>query len=218
MFCKVAFKNVSELNPCFLFLLISTVNAALSDDCRTIEFQPETKDKYIENHMIRSMKVERKSACESHCFQEPNCVSYNFGLIDSDTPSCDLNSRTHLQVSSADFITKVGYTYRSILNPCQVNPCPSGFTCQVGFSTKGYRCVCPLGYVRVGEQCELVALSTTTPLATTSPSLVLPLTSEISPTTSTPSTTSSSSVTSVQSRKFIIFFNKPTEMNKQADE
>ena len=88
---------------------------ARSDDCRTIQFRPETKNKFLENHMIRSMTVPSKSLCESQCYQEPNCVSYNYGPMHSDTPACDLNIGTHLQASSEDFILKDDYTYRDIL-------------------------------------------------------------------------------------------------------
>ena len=31
-------------------------------------------------------------------------------------------------------------------NPCQSSPCQSGSTCQVGFTTKGYRCIFQEGY------------------------------------------------------------------------
>ncbi|XP_078374876.1 uncharacterized protein LOC144658328 [Oculina patagonica] len=164
---KVASENMPGLKPYVLFLLTSTVNAALSDDCRTIQFQPGTNDKFLENHMIRSMKVHSKSMCESKCYQEPNCVSINYGPIDIDGPSCDLNNRTHLQVSGDDFVTKDGYIYRGILNPCQSKPCPSGFFCQVGFTTKGYRCVCPQGYI--GVQCELLSSPTIMPVKAPSP-------------------------------------------------
>ncbi|KAL9970516.1 hypothetical protein ACROYT_G022903 [Oculina patagonica] len=97
--------------------------------------------------MIRSMKVQRKSLCESRCYQEPNCVSYNYGPIDSDTPSCDLNNRTHFQSSSSDFVTKQSYTYRHVLNSCQSSPCPRNLTCQTGFTAEGYRCVCELDFI-----------------------------------------------------------------------
>ncbi|XP_078374907.1 uncharacterized protein LOC144658357 [Oculina patagonica] len=127
------------------FRLGLLVCAALSDDCRTIHFQPETKDKFLNNHVIRSMKVQSQITCELRCYHEPNCVSYNYGPVDSDMPSCDLNNRTHLRVSSSKFVTKQGYTYRHVLNSCQSSPCP--LTCQVGFTTKGYRCVCELDFI-----------------------------------------------------------------------
>lgn len=39
-----------------------------------------------------------------------------------------------------------------VQNPCQSSPCQSGSTCQVGFTTKGYRCICQDGYN--GAQCD----------------------------------------------------------------
>ena len=90
------------------------ISFALSDDCRTIEFLPETHGMFLENHMIRSMTVERITACEAECFQEPNCVSFNYGPINSHKPKCNLNNRTHLQASVGDFVAKDNYIYRYI--------------------------------------------------------------------------------------------------------
>lgn len=73
------------------------------------------KDKCLENHVIRSMKVQSQSKCELRCYQEADCVSYNYGSTHSDTLSCDLNNGTHLQVSSSDFVTKDHYIYRYIV-------------------------------------------------------------------------------------------------------
>ena len=88
---------------------------AISDDCRTIEFQPQLENRFLKNNMIRNMTVQRKSMCETQCFQEPNCVSYNYGPTNRDTPSCGLNSRTHLEASVDDFVVEDHYIHRSIL-------------------------------------------------------------------------------------------------------
>lgn len=88
---------------------------ALSDDCRNIQFNAHTEDKALLNHVIRNLKVGKEDVCEIRCYQEPNCVSYNYGPTQSETPSCDLNNRTHLQVSRGDFVTKGSYTYRDVL-------------------------------------------------------------------------------------------------------
>ena len=90
-------------------------NIAHSDDCRIMNFNPHTKDKVLVNHMIRSMNLRNKDMCEIRCYQEPNCVSYNYGPMQTGTPRCELNNRTYLQVSSDDFITREGYTYRDVL-------------------------------------------------------------------------------------------------------
>ena len=88
---------------------------AISDDCRTVQFEPEIENKVLKNHMIRSMNVERISMCESQCFQEPNCVSFNYGPTNSDTPSCDLNDLTHLQAAVDDFVMEDHYIHRGFL-------------------------------------------------------------------------------------------------------
>ena len=31
-------------------------------------------------------------------------------------------------------------------NPCSSSPCLNGGTCQVGFTSKGYRCICRTGF------------------------------------------------------------------------
>lgn len=88
---------------------------AISDDCRIIQFEHEAKDKILRNHVLKNISVRKKSQCMSHCFIEPNCVSYNYGPLYSNTPTCELSNRTHLQVSSSDFVRMGDYIYRHIL-------------------------------------------------------------------------------------------------------
>lgn len=55
--------------------------------------------------------------CELSCYQEPNCVSYNYGPVGNITGTklCELNDRNHLQASSGEFVSKEDYTYREVL-------------------------------------------------------------------------------------------------------
>ena len=92
----------------FLFCIVAAL-----DECRTIQFIPEVKDKVLENHVISSLLVPNKNVCEIRCYREPNCVSYNYGPTGSKAPVCELNDRTHLQVSSNEFVWQPGYIYRS---------------------------------------------------------------------------------------------------------
>ena len=78
---------------------------ALTNDCRTIQFV--TKVKILKkNHVIRNISVRRKSQCMSQCLGEPICVSYNYGPLHSDTPTCELNNRTQLASLQQSFYTK----------------------------------------------------------------------------------------------------------------
>ena len=78
---------------------------ALTNDCRTIQFV--TKVKILKkNHVIRNISVRGKSQCMSQCLGEPKCVSYNYGPLHSDTPTCELNNRTQLASLQKSFYTK----------------------------------------------------------------------------------------------------------------
>ena len=96
------------------FCIFGTV---FSDDCRLLQFKPQTKSKALQNHVIRKFKVPDQSKCELSCYQEPNCVSYNYGPEGgiSSTQSCELSDRSHLQVSSEEFVSKESYIYREVL-------------------------------------------------------------------------------------------------------
>ena len=49
------------------------------------------------------------------------------------------------------------FHFFSSQNPCGSSPCQKNSTCQAGFTSKGYRCVCPQGLG--GENCDQGILS-----------------------------------------------------------
>ncbi|CAH3118825.1 unnamed protein product [Porites lobata] len=115
------------------------------------------ENKALRNHVIKSLQEIDVDNCELQCYLEPNCVSYNYG------PSlCELNDMTHLQAPLDDMEARDGSTYRAIFyvsnmvepgNPCLNGPCLNGATCQTGFGSHGYRCVCVNGFQ--GDNCEM---------------------------------------------------------------
>lgn len=75
----------------------------------------EIKGRSLDNHIIRSVPVINEDICQSFCYLDPGCVSYNYGPTEGiGTPLCELNDRTHLDVTDNDFIWKYGYSYRYI--------------------------------------------------------------------------------------------------------
>ena len=82
--------------------------------CRYLEFQPDPfGGKRLINHGIRVTDVMDEEFCGSLCFMEPNCVSYNFKLLASQTGvhKCELNNSTH-EGHEVDLKDNPNYLYR----------------------------------------------------------------------------------------------------------
>ena len=71
---------------------------SLSDDCRQLEFKPAyTFDgKRLKNRMIRTEDIMDAGFCETVCYMDPNCVSYNLKKAASTNGKyrCELNNAT----------------------------------------------------------------------------------------------------------------------------
>jgi len=77
---------------------------------------------------------------------EPNCVSINLGPLKGETHKCELNNATDENHFITFLKNEPSYTYMAIKNPCSSSPCLNNGTCQVGFTSKGFRCICHPGF------------------------------------------------------------------------
>ncbi|PFX11904.1 Pikachurin [Stylophora pistillata] len=118
-------------------------------ECRSILFKEPIRDKVMKGHLIRLVDVPHQGSCKVLCYLEPNCVSINFGPSQGGNYICELNNASDESQGSSDFQSKQDYTHLSIENPCSSSPCFNNGTCQAGYTEKGFRCKCPLGFTGV---------------------------------------------------------------------
>ena len=85
------------------------------DDCRTVEFKEREANKALVKHVIRSEPVLSEGVCEIKCFLEPNCVSFNYGPLGDGAFKCELNNRTHFQVSPSYQKDRKEFFYRAMI-------------------------------------------------------------------------------------------------------
>jgi len=127
-------------------VFVQIFSASFTDDeYRIIEFKEPIENKVMKDHVIRSAEVIDEGSCRVMCYMEPNCVSINFGPSLGGKYRCELNSATdedHLTVLEE----KSTFTFLAIENPCSSKPCLHAGVCQVGFTSKGYRCICRTGF------------------------------------------------------------------------
>ncbi|XP_066021831.1 neurexin-4-like isoform X2 [Pocillopora verrucosa] len=110
----------------------------------------------IKGHVIRSGEVLSEGSCRTMCYMEPNCVSINVQPLQGGKYKCELNNAT-VDESKLTFLQETDAYYLAIENPCISSPCVNNGTCQVGFTSKGFRCVCVPGYA--GENCSVLSKS-----------------------------------------------------------
>ncbi|PFX18685.1 Pikachurin [Stylophora pistillata] len=118
-------------------------------ECRSIVFKEPIRDKVMKGHLIRLVDVPHQGSCNVLCYLEPNCVSINFGPSQGGNYICELNNASDESQGSSYLQSKQDHTYLSIENPCSSSPCFNNGTCQAGYTEKGFRCKCPLGFTGV---------------------------------------------------------------------
>lgn len=71
-------------------------------------------NKRLTKHRIKAIKVLDKDFCELHCYQENDCVSFNFKKYPERgevTHICELNNSTHLD-HDGEFTDDTSYLYK----------------------------------------------------------------------------------------------------------
>ncbi|KAL9975397.1 hypothetical protein ACROYT_G012554 [Oculina patagonica] len=135
----------------FIFLISFGIifplcSSCTGDECRDIIFKEPVPNKAMKGHVIRSVEVPNEGSCRVMCYTEPNCVSINLGPSEGGKQKCELNNATDENQLTLFLEDKPTYTYLAIKNPCSSSPCLNNGTCQAGFTSNGFRCVCRPGY------------------------------------------------------------------------
>ncbi|XP_022805222.1 ryncolin-2-like [Stylophora pistillata] len=94
-----------------------------------------------------------EGSCRVMWYMEPSCVSINIGPLDGDKQKCELKNATEENHAPFLLVNKSGYNFLAIENPCSSSPCLNNGTCQSGFTSKGFCCVCQDGFI--GEKSQL---------------------------------------------------------------
>ncbi|CAH3037495.1 unnamed protein product, partial [Pocillopora meandrina] len=121
------------------------------DEWRIILFEEPKPHKVIKGHVIRSEEVVNEGFCRMMCYD--NSDMYNVKPLQGGKDNCELNNATadESQLVFLELETFNAY-YLAVENPCSSSPCLNRGTCQVGFTSKGFRCLCVPGYA--GANCS----------------------------------------------------------------
>ncbi|XP_022810508.1 venom prothrombin activator vestarin-D2-like [Stylophora pistillata] len=141
----------------FFLLILQNGLACLDGNCRVLAFPSSLffEGERLVNHTIATIMVIDRDTCEFRCYLEHNCVSINFKVRPRgpETENCELNNSTSKE-HEKDLIKAANYVYHGTNNACGNSPCKNEATCQSGFTSSRYRCLCPPGIT--GHNCEHV--------------------------------------------------------------
>jgi len=131
-------------------LVLSNYHA--DEESRILIFKEEVPNKALHGHVIATGQVLNEGSCRLQCYLEPDCVSINVGPLKDGSHQCDLNDVTDDKEFAVVLTHTTGFTYNGVENPCRRGPCKNNGTCQAGFTSEGFRCICPIG--TLGKKCE----------------------------------------------------------------
>ena len=76
-----------------------------------MHFTTPVRENTLVGHVIRSLEVERESACTVSCYLEVNCVSLNLGPLQDGKHVCELSDSDH-HIHPEDLVRRVGFAYK----------------------------------------------------------------------------------------------------------
>ncbi|XP_048579309.1 uncharacterized protein LOC5521762 isoform X2 [Nematostella vectensis] len=121
------------------------------EDCRKANFGAVQEDKVLTGAVLATYAVFSEFECRVKCYTNHECLSVNLGPQVNGLRQCELNGAINDEETVLQ--SKMGFMYRGFKsNPCLSTPCKNGATCHVGFTSKGFRCLCAQGYQ--GSRCD----------------------------------------------------------------
>ncbi|KAK3736752.1 hypothetical protein QZH41_018484, partial [Actinostola sp. cb2023] len=111
------------------------------DGCRELRFLDCVKNQTLTGHVISTFPLLTPvlRQCQHKCFVENKCVSYNLGPLQGQVRSCELNAADN-STRPTFLVSKEGYGYCAIRNPCLSNPCPVERLCTPDLSWDTFNC------------------------------------------------------------------------------
>ena len=76
-----------------------------------MHFTKPVRENALVGHVIRSLEVERESACTVNCYLEANCVSLNLGPLQDGKHVCELSDSDY-HIHPEDLVRRVGFAYK----------------------------------------------------------------------------------------------------------
>ncbi|XP_048579310.1 speckle targeted PIP5K1A-regulated poly(A) polymerase-like isoform X3 [Nematostella vectensis] len=129
----------------------SSENSCDIEDCRKANFGAVQEDKVLTGAVLATYAVFSEFECRVKCYTNHECLSVNLGPQVNGLRQCELNGAINDEETVLQ--SKMGFMYRGFKsNPCLSTPCKNGATCHVGFTSKGFRCLCAQGYQ--GSRCD----------------------------------------------------------------
>ena len=73
-------------------------------------FQPPIDGSYLDGHVNKNYVKESKDTCELKCYMDNDCMSTNFGIMDTGQYLCELSDSDH-ELHPEDLKIREGFTY-----------------------------------------------------------------------------------------------------------